>query len=328
MRTGKALILATKPYAVDCSRRSWWCILSTIALLTFALVGAGAALPVALRLACSVIAGLLLLRLFVLYHDHQHHAILPHSKVAKELMRFAGILLLSPSSIWNSSHNHHHNHNSRLKGSEIGSFPVMTTEQYARSSRSTQKRYRFMRHPGTILFGYVFIFLFGMCLQPFLNSRNKLKHLDSLAALLLHAGIALWIYLTGGPLTLLLVMLIPSFIACAFGSYLFYAQHNFTGVFLQSKDGWTYERAALESSSYLTTGKVMGWFTANIGYHHIHHLNSRIPFYRLPEVMQAIPELQNPRTTSLHPRDIAACLRLKLWDVETQTMVPVPKGTE
>ncbi len=323
MRTGKALILATKPYAVDCSPRSWWCILSTIAPLVAALFGAGAAFHWTLRLASSALAGLLLLRLFVLYHDHQHHAILPHSKLAKALMRITGILLLSPSSIWNSSHNHHHNHNSRLKGSEIGSFPVMTTEQYARSSRSAQLRYLFMRHPATILFGYVFIFLFGMCLHPFLNSRNKLKHLDSLAALLLHAGIALWIYSTGGTLSLLLVMLIPSFIACAFGSYLFYAQHNFPGVYLQSKDGWTYERAALESSSFLSTGKVMGWFTANIGYHHIHHLNSRIPFYRLPEVMQAISELQNPQTTSLHPRDIAACLRLKLWDVDTQTMVPV-----
>ena len=69
----------------------------------------------------------------------------------------------------------------------------------------------------------------------------------------------------------------------------------------------------------------MSWFTANIGFHHIHHLNSRIPFYRLPDVMRELPELQNPRTTTLHPRDIRACLRLKLWDVASQTMVPVPR---
>jgi omega-6 fatty acid desaturase (delta-12 desaturase) len=65
----------------------------------------------------------------------------------------------------------------------------------------------------------------------------------------------------------------------------------------------------------------MAWFTANIGYHHIHHLNARVPFYRLPEVLHAIPELAKPKTTSLHPLDIIRCLRLKVWDVEAQQMI-------
>jgi len=65
----------------------------------------------------------------------------------------------------------------------------------------------------------------------------------------------------------------------------------------------------------------MAWFTANIGYHHLHHLNSRIPFYRLPEVMAAFPELQSPKTTSLRPGEILRCLRLKVWDPEAQRMV-------
>jgi omega-6 fatty acid desaturase (delta-12 desaturase) len=73
----------------------------------------------------------------------------------------------------------------------------------------------------------------------------------------------------------------------------------------------------------MRTGRIMRWFTANIGYHHIHHLNARIPFYRLPEVFRAMPELQSPKTTSLHPRDIIRCLRLKVWDVEKQEMVGV-----
>ena len=71
----------------------------------------------------------------------------------------------------------------------------------------------------------------------------------------------------------------------------------------------------------MKTSPVMAWFTANIGFHHIHHLNARVPFYRLPEVLKKIPELQNPKTTSLHPADIFRCLRLKVWDVETQRMV-------
>ncbi|MFZ0502798.1 MAG: fatty acid desaturase, partial [Chthoniobacterales bacterium] len=69
------------------------------------------------------------------------------------------------------------------------------------------------------------------------------------------------------------------------------------------------------------TGPIMGWFTANIGYHHIHHLNARIPFYRLPEVLRNVPELRVAKTTSLHPMEIFRCLRLKVWDVESQRMI-------
>ncbi len=81
----------------------------------------------------------------------------------------------------------------------------------------------------------------------------------------------------------------------------------------------------MESSSFMRTGRIMGWFTANISHHHIHHLNARIPFYRLPEVLRETPGLQNPKTTSLHPADIWRCLRLKVWDVEAQRMVACPR---
>ncbi len=77
----------------------------------------------------------------------------------------------------------------------------------------------------------------------------------------------------------------------------------------------------MESSSFMMMNPVMRWFTANIGYHHIHHLNARIPFYRLPEVMKAIPELQQVKKTSLSPKDIIACLKLKVWDAVEGKMV-------
>jgi omega-6 fatty acid desaturase (delta-12 desaturase) len=113
----------------------------------------------------------------------------------------------------------------------------------------------------------------------------------------------------------------PCAVASALGSYLFYAQHNFPSVSFSDNADWTYETAALSSSSSLKTNPFMSWVTANIGYHHLHHLNSRIPFYRLPEVMKAIPELQSPKTTSLHPLEMLRCLRLKVWDVDVQRMV-------
>ena len=318
-RTGKELLLATKPFAVDSTVRSWWLLLSTAFLLAAAFAGTFFNFHDGARLACSVFAGLLMLRMFVIYHDQQHHAILPRSRVAEILMQAYGILSLSPSSIWRSSHNHHHNHNSKLRGAHIGSFPIMTSEHFERTSGPRRFKYLFMRHPLTILGGYVFIFLFGMCVYPFFNSPSK--HYDSLIAFVVHVVLAAVVIVFLGIEAWMLTMLLPYFIATALGSYLFYAQHNFPGVTFSDHAGWTYEKAAMTSSSYMKMNALMAWVTANIGYHHVHHLNSRIPFYRLPEAMTALPELQRAKTTSLHPMEIWRCLQLKVWDVTAQRMV-------
>src|SRR6185503_5861708 len=102
------------------------------------------------RVFCSVFAGLLFLRLFVIYHDQQHHAILPHSRLAEYFMRIFGILALSPSSIWRSSHNYHHKHNSKLRSAHIGSFPIMTKTEFLKSTKGRRWKYLFVRHPLTI----------------------------------------------------------------------------------------------------------------------------------------------------------------------------------
>jgi omega-6 fatty acid desaturase (delta-12 desaturase) len=161
-----------------------------------------------------------------------------------------------------------------------------------------------------------------MCLNPFISYPRR--HFDCLIAMVVHVALGVTLFLAGGWTALLLALLIPFFITYAVATYFFYAQHNFPGVSFSAQGGWTYEKAAMESSSFMRTGAIMGWFTANISYHHIHHLNARIPFYRLPEAMREMPELQNPKSTSLHPRDILRCLRLKVWDVEGQRMVAVP----
>jgi acyl-lipid omega-6 desaturase (Delta-12 desaturase) len=321
VKIGKELVLATKPYAADSTLRSWWHIVSTGVLLAAALTGTIINFHWAAKVVCSIASGLLMVRMFVIYHDQQHHALLPRSRVAAVLMHLYGIFILSPSSIWRSSHNHHHNHNSKLRGAHIGSFPIMTREQFEKSSRGKRFKYLFMRHPVTILFGYVFIFLFGMCVYPFFNSPSK--HYDSLIAFVLHVVLIVCVSIFLGAQAVLLAVLVPFLIASALGCYLFYAQHNFPTVTFRDNAGWTYETAALTSSSYMTMNGFMAWVTANIGYHHVHHLNSRIPFYRLPEVMEALPELQEAKTTSLHPVEMWRCLRLKVWDVAAQRMVPL-----
>jgi omega-6 fatty acid desaturase (delta-12 desaturase) len=311
----------TRAYAKDYFWKSWWCIFSTALFLAAASVGTFPALPVPLRVFSSVLTGLLMVRLFVIYHDQQHHAILPKSWLAELLMRLYGIWVLCPSSIWRSSHDHHHQHNSQLRGSNIGSYPIMTKEQFQKSSAGDRFKYLLMRHPLTILFGYVSVFLFGMVIFPLVHSPRK--HYDCLLALSMHLMLAVMLVVLFGWWTMILALMIPRLLSGALGSYLFYAQHNFPGVVFNDKAGWTFEKAALVSSSYLKTSRVMAWFIANIGYHHIHHINHRVPFYRLPEVQREIPEFRQVKITTLHPLEILRCLRLKVWCVETQRMVGV-----
>ena len=166
MRDGKELILATKNFAKDSKSISWWCILSTMSLLALALSGTILCTNLIAKLLYSLLAGLFMVRLFVIYHDHQHKSILEGSRLANLLMKTYGIFAISPSSIWNSSHNYHHTHNSKLKGAHIGSYPIMTKDQFLSISKTERRRYLFMRHPLTITFGYLFIFLVGMCMAP------------------------------------------------------------------------------------------------------------------------------------------------------------------
>ncbi len=317
-RHGRDLILATKQFAKEDRTKSWRLFLLTLLLYLGTLGLAITPLPWPLRTVASILAALLMVRLFVMFHDHQHRAILDRSPTADFLMRMLGLWTLAPSSVWQHTHNYHHQHNSKLLGSHLGSFPIMTRAFFHASGFWRRFSYLVMRHPLTLLSGYVTTFLLSMCLVPLLE--NPREHYDCFLALLLHAAVFAVLLIFGGWPALFFVLLLPHILAAALGTYLFYAQHNFPAVMHRDEDGWTYEGAALESSSFLQLPAWMHWFTANIGYHHIHHLNPRIPFYRLPEAMRLIPELQSPKVTSLHPGEIRRCLRLKVWDVEQQRM--------
>lgn len=170
----------------------------------------------------------------------------------------------------------------------------------------------------TIMLGYLTIFMYGMCVRAFW--RKPLLHKDAGLALAMHVGIACFLFYVGWD-ALFLCLIVPLVVACGLGSYLFYAQHNFPGCKLNDRNEWNHASAALNSSSYLKMSPVMNWFTGNIGFHHVHHLNARIPFYRLPEAMAKLPELQKPASTTLHPTDVLACFRSNLWNVEQQRFV-------
>ena len=158
--------------------------------------------------------------------------------------------------------------------------------------------------------------------------RDPKYYWDSALALLAHGSLIKVLWVFGGFDVVFYVVLLPMFIASALGSYLFFAQHSFKRMIIITPEAWSYYRAALESSSYMKLNRIMQWFTGNIGFHHIHHLNVRIPFYRLPEAMAAMPELQSPITTTFSLRDIRDCFRSSLWDERLQRMVSYQEASK
>ena len=319
MLKGKKLILATKPFAKEIRWKSWFYTLSAFIFLILSLLGTSFVQPIYGKIICSLFSTIFLTRFFMIFHDYQHHSILQKSRLANIIFTTYGLYMLTPSSIWKRSHDHHHNNNAKLFSANIGSFPIMTKQKYMSSSKNEKRIYLAIRHPFNMIFAYFTMFLYGMCIQSFISSPRR--HWDSLVTLILHLGIAATLFIYAGPLVWFLAFFLPFFISHMLGAYLFYAQHTFLGVVFKSNSDWTYEGAALESSSFFKMNRILNWITANIGYHHIHHLNSRIPFYRLPEAMKSIVELQEAKITTFKRSDILSCLRLKLWDAKLNRMI-------
>lgn len=323
MRSGRELIAASKEFQRENKARSWFHFVETFTV-SFALAAVLVLAPQWwVRLPVAILQGLVLVRIFILYHDYQHNSLLRGNKLAKWILFTYGVLVLTPPKTWRQTHNYHHAHTAKIVGSHVGSYLMVTTEMWEKLSPRERFMYKLIRHPLTIFFGYFTIFLYGMCVSSFLRAPRK--NWDSLLALVVNLVLTATIWYFAGFDIFLFAYFIPLFVATATGAYLFYAQHNFPEMNVQPRDKWEYTRAAVESSSYMKMGPILRWLTGNIGFHHVHHLNPGIPFYRLPEAMAGIPELQNPRTTSLSPKDIAACFRQKLWDSERETMVGYPE---
>ncbi len=319
MRPGKELILASKQFAFENRLRSWLEIMGTVLLaITFFCITL-LRIPLPLIIASSIVCGLLYVRMFIIYHDYQHRAILQNSMMASLLMKSIGIYLLAPEAIWKRTHEHHHNNNSKLTMTGIGSYPTISKARYLGLKKKEKFIYLINRHPLTIIFGYFTLFIYWLNLKSFIQSPSK--HLDSLLALVLHGAAAFIIWNFLGVNTFILSWFIPFLLAFGMGSYLFYCQHNFPRAKFAENHDWTYVNAAMASTSFMPMNPVMQWFTGNIGYHHVHHVNSRVPFYRLQEAFESMPELKNAPTTSWNPIEMVRCFRLKLWDAEQDKMI-------
>lgn len=340
-RLGRELLGATKPFEQEIVGRSWWLVGSTLVLLVFLLTAAAWVPWWPLRLLFSIVGGLVMVRAFIMFHDYMHGAILRGSVLGQVLMYGVGVLLLTPPRSWRESHNYHHANVGKIAAegdhlpvvtTDIGAYPMMSVEMWQRATRFQRFRYRAARHPVTIFCAYLTIFMGALCLGSTLS--NPRKHWPGAIIFLTHLVLLGALWLAGGWQMMFFVYLLPLWIAAAAGAYLFYAQHSFPGARVYSVEEWDFFDAALNTASYFKFGRVMEWFTGSIGYHHVHHLNARIPFYRLRETMDAIPELQNPVVTRLRLRDIYNCFRANLWDKQKRCMIsfqdarrrPAPAG--
>jgi omega-6 fatty acid desaturase (delta-12 desaturase) len=318
-RQGPALIRATQPFEAEFRARSWWLLTQTFAALAVLLTIAASADSLFARIPAAILAGLVQVRLFIFYHDALHGAIFRRSSMGQGLMSVVGWYVLMVRSVWQETHDHHHQHNGRMLGSTIGTYPILSLELYRGLDPAQRRRYHLIRHPLAILFGGLTVMVGGMVIAPLF--RQPRRHWQGAAALITQIGIVILLALAFSPMLALCVIVIPAAVAMGVGAYLFYAQHNFPAMRVAPRSAWTFTGAALGGSSMFDMGPIMRWLTGNIGFHHIHHVNHRIPFYRLPEAMAAIPELQQPGRTSWRLRDIRDCLRLLVWDAESGRML-------
>jgi omega-6 fatty acid desaturase (delta-12 desaturase) len=298
-----------KTYAQEDRRLTWRLLIGTCVAIVACATLVVTARSWCLAVAASVALGLARIRLAMFFHDYMHKAIFKGSRLGSALMKLVGFSMLVSPMLWLEYHQEHHWHTGKPDTTAVfGGFPVMTLDAWRNASARDRLRYRINRHPLFVALGYFTVFMFGLNVQPFLRAPRKRRGLSSVLAV--HVAAMCVGVVAFGWLEALCLVVFPLVVAHGVLAYMFFAQHNFPGIDLRTGDEWSHDHAALRASSFFEMSPLMHWFTGNLGYHHVHHMNHRVPFYRLPEAMKAIPELQNPITTSWHPKEMLTCLRL------------------
>ncbi len=262
----------------------------------------------------------LLVRAFIIQHDCGHGSFLASRKLNDLLGRCMSVLTMAPYGLWRREHAQHHASSGNLDRRGAGDIDTMTVKEYLAQPPLEKLRYRLYRHP-LFLFGFGVPFYF-MVLQrtPWLHALAPSESWKSVmglnAALIAFYGPLIYAF---GLSDVLWVALPILHVAAAAGGWLFFIQHQFEEAHWDQAESWDFQVAALLGSSFYDLPKVLNWFTGNIGLHHIHHLNSMIPNYRLQACLEASPELQSINRMTL--RESLACAQLKLWDEDARCMI-------
>ncbi|MEW5962863.1 MAG: fatty acid desaturase [Pseudomonadota bacterium] len=288
--------------------------------LLWALAWAALAISYWLTLVIAVPTAVFLVRLFLIQHDCGHGAFFRRRATNDWVGRVLGIFTLTPYDVWRRSHAIHHATSGNLDQRGVGDIDTLTVREYLARARWGRFVYRLYREP-LVMFGigpsYVFMLKhrlpFGYMLagwRPWISAMGT-----NLGIVVVSAGV-IWLV---GIESFLKVQLPVAALASSIGVWLFYVQHQFEETVWAEAEGWSQHEAALYGSSHYDLPQPLAWLTANIGIHHVHHLYSRIPFYRLPQVLRDHPNLAGIHRITL--RDSLACVKLKLWDEQRQRLV-------
>lgn len=261
-----------------------------------------------------------LVRLFMIQHDCGHGAFFRSRKANDWVGRCLGVLTLTPYDHWRESHAIHHATSGKLDQRGTGDINTLTVSEYLGLSRWGRLRYRLYRHPA-VMFGigpaYVFLLQNRIPGGKLLSQpRAWVSTLTTNAAIVVVCVAMSWLI---GTANFLLIQLPVTLLAASIGVWLFFVQHQFEETYWAWKPGWNHHDAALLGSSYYVLPRWLQWMTANIGIHHVHHLCSSIPFYRLPKVLQDHPALGNAGKLTIV--DSLQCVRLALWDEDEERLI-------
>ncbi|MDO9525339.1 MAG: fatty acid desaturase [Gemmobacter sp.] len=273
-----------------------------------------------LALGISVLNAGFLLRLFLIQHDCGHGSFFANRRVSDWVGRILGTLTLTPYEVWRRAHSIHHSTAGNLDKRGVGDITTLTVAEYNALSPLAKLQYRAYRHP-LVMFGigpgYMFL-LQNRLPVGFMRAGRKYWISAMGTNLSIAAMLGLIVYF-GGWAPVLLIFLPSVIVASTIGIWLFYVQHQFEDTVWDNDSDWQLHDAALHGSTHYDLPGVMRWFSANIGIHHVHHLYSRIPFYRLTEVLRDHPTLADIQRLTL--RESLGCVKLNLWDEAAKRMV-------
>lgn len=282
-------------------------------LLLWALAWWALSISYWLALVLSIVNAGFLVRLFAIQHDCGHGAFFRNRRVSDWTGRILGVLTLTPYHVWRRTHSIHHSAAGNLGRRGIGDVHTLTVAEYRALSPLWRWHYRLYRNPFTLFgLGPGYIFLLQNRLPIGLMTagwRYWASAMGTNLALLLVLGLIVHF---GGLAPVLLIFLPTTLVAASIGVWLFFVQHQFEETSWNTEEDWQMHESALHGSSFYDLPVVLRWFSANIGVHHVHHLYSRIPFYRLPEVLRDHAALTSMNRMTLS--ESFACSRLHLWD--------------
>ena len=273
-----------------------------------------------LCLTVAVPTALFMVRLFLIQHDCSHDAYFRNRLTNAWVGRIIGVFTLTPHDYWRRTHAIHHASVGNLDQRGIGDVTTLTIAEYNASSRAARLVYRLYRHP-VVMFGagpiYLFVLQYRLPIGLMKAGwRPWLSTMGTNAGTALVVATVIWLI---GLVPFLMIHLPIVLVSSSVGVWLFYVQHQFEGTSWSAAPEWSHAEAALHGSSHYDLPVVLRWLTANIGLHHVHHLSSRIPFYRLPEVMRDHPELKSIGRITLVQS--LRCVPLVLWDEGSRRLV-------